>query len=309
MGTEGMRASLVSREVICRLDRARRARAPARRARLHRRLRQDDPRRRDGARPARPAGARALQRLDRAGPLPRPGRDHPGRVRGGRRACRRPRRASAEVHELESAACPGAGACGGQFTANTMAMVLDFLGISPPGLNSIPATDPAKKEAAREAGRIVMDVVRRDMRPSQVITRDALENAVAAVAAHRRLHQRRPPPARDRARARAPARAGRLRPHRRPHADRRRPQAGGPLRRHRSARGRRRRRSSRASCSKAGLVHGDAPNVAGGTLADAATAVVERPGQEVVVPVERAAEADRRPRDPARQPRARAAPS
>ena len=89
----------------------------------------------------------------------------------------------ADVHELEGVACPGAGACGGQFTANTMATVLDFLGISPAGLNDVPATDPAKPEAAYEAGKIAMRLVRDDVRPSHVITRDALENAVAAVAA------------------------------------------------------------------------------------------------------------------------------
>ena len=88
-----------------------------------------------------------------------------------------------ELHELESKACPGAGACGGQFTANTMATALEFLGISPAGITGIPATHASKAEAAVEAGRIVMDVVRRDLRPSQIITRDALENAAASVAA------------------------------------------------------------------------------------------------------------------------------
>src|SRR5215204_518460 len=88
-----------------------------------------------------------------------------------------------EVHALESAACPGAGACGGQFTANTMATVLDFLGVSSPGLNEIPATHPGKPAAAVAAGRLAMRLVREDVRPSRLITREALENAVAAVAA------------------------------------------------------------------------------------------------------------------------------
>jgi dihydroxy-acid dehydratase len=87
-----------------------------------------------------------------------------------------------EVHRLESCACPGAGACGGQFTANTMAAVIDFLGISPRGLSGIPATHPDKAAAALEAGRMVMDVVREDVRPSQILTREAFENAIAAVA-------------------------------------------------------------------------------------------------------------------------------
>ena len=89
----------------------------------------------------------------------------------------------AELHALESAACPGAGACGGQFTANTMAGALDFLGISPAALSGIPATHERKADAAIAAGRLVMDVVRRDLRPSQIITRSALENAAACVAA------------------------------------------------------------------------------------------------------------------------------
>src|SRR5215212_4549918 len=89
---------------------------------------------------------------------------------------------SAEVHALESVACPGAGACGGQFTANTMALVLDFLGISSPGLNEIPATHPGKPAAAVAAGQLAMKLVREDVRASQLITRETLENAVAAVA-------------------------------------------------------------------------------------------------------------------------------
>ena len=89
----------------------------------------------------------------------------------------------AELHELESVALPGAGACGGKFTANTMATALDFLGISPAALSGIPATHERKADAAIAAGRLVMDVVRRDLRPSQIITRSALENAAACVAA------------------------------------------------------------------------------------------------------------------------------
>ncbi len=87
-----------------------------------------------------------------------------------------------DVLELEGCACPGAGACGGQFTANTMAMAIDFLGISPRGLSGIPATHPDKEQAAYEVGKMVMDVVRKDIRPSQVLTREAFENAIAAIA-------------------------------------------------------------------------------------------------------------------------------
>jgi dihydroxy-acid dehydratase len=86
-----------------------------------------------------------------------------------------------ELQEVENSACPGPGACGGQFTANTMATALEFLGISPGGLNGIPATDPAKEEAARRAGELATRLVLEDVRPSQIMTRPAFENAIASV--------------------------------------------------------------------------------------------------------------------------------
>jgi dihydroxy-acid dehydratase len=87
-----------------------------------------------------------------------------------------------ELHELEEAASPGAGACGGQFTANTMAMAFEVLGISPAGSAMVPAEDGRKLEVAREVGELAMDVLRRGQLPGEVITRPALENAIAAVA-------------------------------------------------------------------------------------------------------------------------------
>ena len=84
---------------------------------------------------------------------------------------------------VENAACPGAGACGGQFTANTMSTVMEFLGISPMGSNGIPATVAEKDDAAFNAGKLVMDMLRRDLRPSQILTRNSIENAIASVAA------------------------------------------------------------------------------------------------------------------------------
>jgi dihydroxy-acid dehydratase len=84
---------------------------------------------------------------------------------------------------VENAACPGAGACGGQFTANTMSTVMEFLGISPMGSNGIPATAAEKDEAAFNAGKLVMDLLKADLRPSRIITREAIENAIASVAA------------------------------------------------------------------------------------------------------------------------------
>jgi dihydroxy-acid dehydratase len=88
----------------------------------------------------------------------------------------------AELAELEDVASPGAGACGGQFTANTMAMAFEMLGISPIGDSLVPAEDATKAAVAREAGKLVMDVLRRGLLPSDLITRDSLENAIAAIA-------------------------------------------------------------------------------------------------------------------------------
>jgi dihydroxy-acid dehydratase len=87
-----------------------------------------------------------------------------------------------ELGELEAVASPGAGACGGQFTANTMAMAFEVLGISPAGFSMVPATHPRKAEVAADAGRLVMDVLARGQLPSEIITRDSLENAIAAIA-------------------------------------------------------------------------------------------------------------------------------
>ena len=89
----------------------------------------------------------------------------------------------AGLEALEANACPGAGACGGQFTANTMAMSAEILGIAPIELSGVPATAPNKLEATRAAGRILMDAVRANRKPSQIITRKSLENTIASVAA------------------------------------------------------------------------------------------------------------------------------
>src|SRR6202044_3990036 len=85
--------------------------------------------------------------------------------------------------DLEDHACPGAGACGGQFTANTMATAISFLGMSPMGANEVPAVDPRKLQVATDCGKKVMELLRKDLRPSQIITRASLQNAIASVAA------------------------------------------------------------------------------------------------------------------------------
>jgi dihydroxy-acid dehydratase len=88
-----------------------------------------------------------------------------------------------QLEALEAAACPGPGACGGQFTANTMAMAGEFLGISPFNLTGVPAMSAEKASASREAGRMIMDLCKRDMRPSKILTKQAIENAITAVCA------------------------------------------------------------------------------------------------------------------------------
>ena len=182
MGTEGMRASLVSREVIAdSIELVARGHLFDGLVCLV------------GCDKTIPAAVMALARLDLPGLVLYNGSIAPGRFRGrdvtiqdvfeavGAHAVGK--MTGADVHELEGAACPGAGACGGQFTANTMSTALDFLGISPAGLNGIPALDPAKHEAAAEAGRLAMSLVRDDVRPSSIVTREALENAAASIVA------------------------------------------------------------------------------------------------------------------------------
>ncbi len=87
-----------------------------------------------------------------------------------------------DLHDLESHACPGAGSCGGQFTANTMSIAFEFMGISPMGFNGVPALDDQKESVSVQCGHLVMDLLKRNLRPKDIITRDALENAIAAVA-------------------------------------------------------------------------------------------------------------------------------
>jgi len=182
MGVEGMRGSLVSREVI--------ADSVELVARGHH---FDGLVVIVGCDKTIPAGVMALARLDIPGLVFYNGSIAPGRFQGrdvtiqdvfeavGAHAVGS--MSSTELHELESVACPGAGACGGQFTANTMSTALDFMGISPAGLNGIPALAPEKKDAASRTGELVMQLVRDDVRPSQIITRESLENAIAAIAA------------------------------------------------------------------------------------------------------------------------------
>ena len=285
MGTEGMRASLVSRETIAdSIELVVRGHLLDGLVCLV------------GCDKTIPAAVMALARLDVPGLVLYNGSIAPGRFRGNDvtiqdvfeavGAAAAGRMSLNDVHELEDVACPGAGACGGQFTANTMATVLEFLGISPAGLNDVPAMDPAKHEAAYEAGRIAMTLVRDDIRPSQVITREALENGAAAVAATggstngvlhllaiaHELGIELSIDEFDRIAERTPIVAD-IKPGGRFVATDLHAAGGVAL--------------VARELLKAGLVHGDAPNVDGRSLADVASAVVETPGQEVVVPIER----------------------
>ena len=182
MGTEGMKASLISREVIAdSIELVVRGHLLDGLVCLV------------GCDKTIPAAAMALARLDVPGLVLYNGTIYPGTYKGrdltvvsvfeAVGAYRAGKISLEELYDIESAACPGAGACGGQFTANTMSMAMEFLGLSPAGLNAIPAEDPAKDEAARKAGELAMTLVRHDVRPSQIVTRAAIENAIAGVAA------------------------------------------------------------------------------------------------------------------------------
>ena len=181
MGTEGMKASLVSREVIAdSIELVARGHLFDAVVALV------------GCDKTIPGAAMALMRLNVPSLVLYGGSIGPGRFDGrdvtiqdvfeAVGAHSAGKMSSERLSALEDVACPGAGACGGQYTANTMALVIDFLGISPRGLSGIPATNSSKPEAARDAGELVMKLVRDDVRPRQIITREAIENAIAAVA-------------------------------------------------------------------------------------------------------------------------------
>jgi len=181
MGTSGMRASLVSREVI------------ADSIELVASAHQFDALVViTGCDKTIPAAVMALARLDIPGLMLYGGSIRPGHYRGQEVTIQQVFEAvgafaagkitEEELHELEEAASPGAGACGGQFTANTMAMAFEVLGISPAGSSMVPAEDGRKLKVAVQCGELVMDVLRAGRRPSDVVTKPALENAIAAVA-------------------------------------------------------------------------------------------------------------------------------
>jgi dihydroxy-acid dehydratase len=182
MGTEGMRASLISREVIAdSIELVTRGNLLDGLIVLV------------GCDKTIPGGVMAVARLNIPSLVLYGGSIAPGKFEGhsvtiqdvfeavGAHA--RGKMSDDKLKELECAACPGAGACGGQFTANTMALVSEFLGIAPMGLSSVPATDEGKALAGELAGKLTLDLLKKNLTPSKIITKTSVENAIAGVAA------------------------------------------------------------------------------------------------------------------------------
>jgi dihydroxy-acid dehydratase len=182
MGTEGMRTSLISREVIAdSIELVTRGNLFDALIVLV------------GCDKTIPAGIMALARLNIPGMILYGGSIAPGQFEGHSVTIQdvfeavgtygRGEMSEERLTALENVACPGAGACGGQYTANTMALVCEFLGVAPMGLSSTPATNEAKAETGRRAGELVVDLLRRNVLPSQIINKASIENAIAGVAA------------------------------------------------------------------------------------------------------------------------------
>ena len=182
MGTSGMRTSLVSREIIADSIEL-----------MGLGYHFDGVIALSGCDKTIPGTVMALARLDRPSLMLYGGSIQPGTHAGqditiqdvfeAVGACAAGRIDEEELSEIEKAACPGAGSCGGQFTANTMATVFEAAGISPMGSGTVPATDAAKAEVARGCGRLVVDLVERDVTARQILSREALENGVAVAVA------------------------------------------------------------------------------------------------------------------------------
>jgi dihydroxy-acid dehydratase len=181
MGTEGMKTSLVSREVIAdSIELVASAHAFDAVIAI------------SGCDKTIPATVMALCRLDVPSVMLYGGSIYPGQYNGQRITIQEVfeavgahaagRITDEELTAIEEAASPGAGACGGQFTANTMAMAFEVLGISPANYSGVPAEDARKADVAKRAGQLVMDVLKRGQTPKDIITREALENAIAAIA-------------------------------------------------------------------------------------------------------------------------------
>jgi dihydroxy-acid dehydratase len=286
MGTEGMKASLVSREVVAdSIELVVRGHLLDGVVCLV------------GCDKTIPGAAMALGRLDVPGLVLYNGTIYPGTYKGARNATvvtvfeaigayRAGKITLDELYEVENVSCPGPGACGGQYTANTMATVMEFMGLSPAGLNGIPAEDPRKDDAARQAGELAMTLVRHDVRPSRFVTRASLENGIASVAATGGstngvlhllaiAHEFGIPLDIDEFGAiaeRTPVVAD-MRPGGRYTAADMYDAGGTGL-------------VMRELLKRPGLLHGEAPTVDGQTIAHIAATAVETPDQQVVLPIE-----------------------
>jgi dihydroxy-acid dehydratase len=182
MGTEGMKTSLISREVIADSIEL-----------MTRGYLFDGIVALSGCDKTIPGTVMALARLNRPSLMFYGGSIMPGHFRGrdvtiqdvfeGVGAAAAGHMSDEDLHELECAACPGAGACGGQFTANTMATAFEAMGISPMGSGTVPALQGEKAGVARECGRLVMDLLEHNVRPRDIITRESLRAATALVVA------------------------------------------------------------------------------------------------------------------------------
>ena len=303
MGTEGMRASLVSREVIADSIEL-----------MARGYMFDGVIALSGCDKTIPGCVMALARLDVPSLMLYGGSIMPGHWRGKDVTIQEVFEAvgahaagdmsDEDLSDLEHHASPGAGACGGQFTANTMATAFEMLGISAMGSGMVPAEDGKKGKVAEECGRLVVDLVEKDLTPSRIITKESLENAIGCVAmtggsTNAVLHLLAVANDAgvdltiddfDRISWRTPLLAD-LKPFGRfvaPDMFR----AGGV-------------RVVANRLREAGLLNEDAITVTGTTIGEEADAAEEAEGQEVIRPLVRPAQAERRPRDPARQPRAR----
>jgi dihydroxy-acid dehydratase len=284
MGTEGMKASLISREIIADsielVGRGHMFDAMIALVACDKTI---------------PGGAMALIRLNVPSLLLYGGSIAPGKLDGkdvtivdvyeaiGAKSAGKI--SDADFKKLEDVACPGAGACGGQFTANTMSTVMEFIGLSPMGFNSVPAVEPKKDEIAYQAGLMVMDALKRGLRPLDILTRKAFENAIASVAAtggstNSVLHllamarEAGVPLAIedfDLISTRTPLIAD-LKPAGRYVATDVHRAGGIPL-------------IAKKMLERPGLLHEDAITVTGRTIAEEARKAVETPGQDVVMPV------------------------
>jgi dihydroxy-acid dehydratase len=189
-----------------------------------------------------------------------------------------------ELNEIESRACPGAGACGGQFTANTMSTAFEMLGVSPMGFNGVTATDPRKEEVAFETGKLAMEILKKGLLPRQIITRKSLHNSIAGVMAtggstnavlHLLAVAKEAGVKLDIDEFDKVSRKTPLLADMRPWGNYTAPEmhdAGGMA-------------VVAQRLLEAGLLHGDAPTVTGRTIAEEARAGREAPGQKVIRPL------------------------